>query len=311
MKSIRILLTDKCNANCANCLNRDIRIGATYMDTGKLLKISNYLRSNGVKNVRVMGGEPTLHPDFKYITGKLQNIFNRVTVFTNGISNKLCYFIPREKDSVNYNSKFINSLNEERLLVGSPGNRLISVVVDKTLNVEYMIGQILRVSKLVHNVKISLSFDCTDNIFRDRSLLVEKYKTLYDICIKLGLEVIMDHALPICFLYNTGIVVNSAKSICDTGCSGLIDAQFNLRFCNLTSDDKLSLFNKERIIPYKIIENFLQMAYYRKQVAVLDKICLHCTLYGEYCNGGCFIQNKNITRKDILQNTDFPTNIKI
>lgn len=44
----------------------------------------------------------------------------------------------------------------------------------------------------------------------------------------------------------------------------------------------------------------------RNQTKLLDKLCVDCTLYNEYCNGGCFAGMDNIKRDDILNNTNFP-----
>ena len=57
----------------------------------------------------------------------------------------------------------------------------------------------------------------------------------------------------------------------------------------------------------EILVNHLKAQYMRNQLKALDKICIECTFYGEYCDGGCFIENDRISKDDILNNTFFPT----
>ena len=52
MKSIRVLLTDKCNEHCVNCINKSIRSESAFMDSRKLIGLSHYLRENGVERIR-------------------------------------------------------------------------------------------------------------------------------------------------------------------------------------------------------------------------------------------------------------------
>lgn len=308
MKSIRVLLTDKCNEHCVNCINKSIRSESAFMDSRKLIRLSHYLRENGVERIRVMGGEPTLHPEFTQITEQLQCIFQRVTVFTNGTTDNICSFVPRECDAINYNSKFLKCIDSKRLLNDKPGARVISVVITKNIDIESLKIEIKQILNYCNRIRISLTLDCNANIFKDKKILIHNYKSLYNYCVGLGLETIMDHNLPICFLYGTDIVINRPHALCDIDCSGLIDAHFNLRFCNIASDQNLQLFGKDdRIVPFKIVSNFLQIAFYERQISVLNKLYKECTLYGDYCNGGCFLHNKNITRADVLHNTDFPT----
>ena len=44
-------------------INKGIREDR-HMDTAKAEMLFNYFASNGIKNLKIMGGEPTVHPDF-------------------------------------------------------------------------------------------------------------------------------------------------------------------------------------------------------------------------------------------------------
>ena len=101
MKSIRVLITDKCNASCSNCINKAIRTESCFIDFLRFKAIAQYFSENNVSRIRIMGGEPTIHPEFREIVSYSQTLFSRVTVFTNGLNNSILDFLPRESDSIN------------------------------------------------------------------------------------------------------------------------------------------------------------------------------------------------------------------
>ncbi|MDR0604623.1 MAG: 4Fe-4S cluster-binding domain-containing protein [Bacteroidales bacterium] len=66
LNSIRIYLTESCNANCSHCFNKNIRNeGHMSFDIAK--NLFAYLKENNVCKLKMMGGEPTPSPFlFKY-----------------------------------------------------------------------------------------------------------------------------------------------------------------------------------------------------------------------------------------------------
>lgn len=306
MKSIRVLITDKCNASCPNCLNKKFRTESQLMDVQKFDAIAHYFHDNGVKRIRLMGGEPSIHPNFGQIAALSQSLYERVTVFSNGLNRNLLKFKPREYDGINYNAKFASHLSEELLMDELPGSRLLSVVIDRHLIVDVMKHHIERLTKIVDRLKVSLTFDCTTNIFRARRLLLEKFDALYAFCEKMDIEVTIDHGLPVCFLYGSKVPTFEGFSMCNMECSGLVDSNCNLRFCNQMSEDAYPIYEGDVIKPFALLNNRIQLAYYEKQITVMKKICSECPFYNRICNGGCYIQHPSISREDILQNTQLP-----
>ena len=310
MKSIRILITDKCNACCSNCINKAIRTESYFIDVLRFKTIALFFHENNVTRIRIMGGEPTIHPNFGEIVSFSQTVFSRVTVFTNGLNNSILDFSPRESDSINYNARFVHIIPKEHFMSDKPGSRILSIVIDCQIDAHQMTSTISTINEQIQNLKVSLTFDCTVNIFKHRVDLLDKFEILYDFCISHQIEVIVDHGLPICFLYNSQIPSYKDFSKCSEHCAGLIDANCNLRFCNQISSETFSLFEGDRIKPFKLINNWLQLAFYQKQLMVLRKICLECPFYGDLCNGGCYIHRELISREDILQHTELPVYIK-
>ncbi len=83
-----ILITNFCNQNCPFCFaslemaNKNIK-KAIELDQFK--KVVLAYKQMGVATIKLLGGEPTLHPQFKEIITFSQNHFNQIHIFTNGI----------------------------------------------------------------------------------------------------------------------------------------------------------------------------------------------------------------------------------
>ena len=88
---MNILLTDFCNRSCSFCFARQrvtlrgkMRKG-TSMTEENYNTILSFLEKSQVGDVRLLGGEPTLHPKFiDYVETALKRGF-KVQIFTNGI----------------------------------------------------------------------------------------------------------------------------------------------------------------------------------------------------------------------------------
>jgi radical SAM protein with 4Fe4S-binding SPASM domain len=81
---LSIELTNNCNFHCKHCYNDSSSKHNLYFDTKKLYSILNQFKINGVVTVELTGGEPLIHPDFKNIVLHCLNLFDEVTVLTNG-----------------------------------------------------------------------------------------------------------------------------------------------------------------------------------------------------------------------------------
>lgn len=306
MKSIRVFLTDTCNASCPNCLNSNLRKNKSFIDVSRYNAMCNYFRDNGIERMRLMGGEPTLHPEFLNIVETSKKYFNRITIFTNGKSDSIKDVILRDSDAINFNFSFAKYITEEKLVACGKGKRVLSIILTQSTSTENTINDISRIRHYYKNIAVSLSFDCRLNIFKYRRKLLEVFYIIHDYCIENQIEIVIDHALPLCFLYGSHIPTPNGFSLCKPDCYGVVDSNYNVRPCNLSSDATLPLFQDEKIIPFQLIENFFLLEHYKTQVKVLEKICSNCPLYSKHCNGGCYMKNDMITVEDIIQNTDFP-----
>jgi Radical SAM superfamily/4Fe-4S single cluster domain len=83
-----ILLTTKCTRSCPYCFaEKEMRDSShdEHMSWENLIYIADFLHACGEPRISLLGGEPTLHPDFvDYVLYLVERNFH-VTVFSNGI----------------------------------------------------------------------------------------------------------------------------------------------------------------------------------------------------------------------------------
>lgn len=88
MKQVYIILTKKCNLNCIFCI-RDYSQNINYsVDLKNIQDILVEIKENFPNtNIILSGGEPTLHKEFDLILERTCEIFNNVTINTNGTTD--------------------------------------------------------------------------------------------------------------------------------------------------------------------------------------------------------------------------------
>lgn len=116
---MNILLTQRCVRSCPYCFasrhmsesQRD-----AVLSWEDLVYLVDFLRASGRRNVSLLGGEPTLHPDFPDFLVYLRERGFRVTVFTSGIMSEKT--LERTAAALDDDSegavKFACNLNEPR-----------------------------------------------------------------------------------------------------------------------------------------------------------------------------------------------------
>ena len=293
--NVRLYITEACNAKCSNCFNRDNRKNQ-YMDINRYIKICKFISKCGGNQVKIMGGEPTIHPQFGDFMQIAQEHFTTVSLFTNAISDTLYDFIPRETDIVTYNFKFSKLLDTNRLLLKHLGIRNLEIQITPSVNKEKLVEEISRVTSLEPDRIIPcFTLDCTANIFEDRELLIEIYEYVWEQCVNKGFHVGQDHLIPLCFLAGTKIPMVKTGTNCTLNCAGLIDSEFNLRFCNQFSDTLIYMFDdRGNVINRDIIYKVINDEHERLLEIVKSKGCEKCSLFSLYCNGGCFVGKPTI-----------------
>lgn len=100
-----ILLTEMCNRSCSYCFAKN-KIATTEkkeMGLADLKKILDILEKNRRGEVRLMGGEPTLHSQFKKVIDLILSRGLKIRLFTNGFfPEKLAHWMTARGSSIKY-----------------------------------------------------------------------------------------------------------------------------------------------------------------------------------------------------------------
>jgi len=84
-----VMLTDYCNQNCSYCFAKKMMDeGKGNISTGNFLRAIEFIVKSGEKKIGLIGGEPTLHPDFLELLGYVLGKVKTTLLFTNGIIEK-------------------------------------------------------------------------------------------------------------------------------------------------------------------------------------------------------------------------------
>ena len=302
-KAMRVYVTEQCNAKCPNCFNAKSR-SSNEMSVEDFTELCEYLKQNGVSLLKIMGGEPTIHNDFTKIVDIAQKSFDEIVIFSNGTTDSIKDIKLRENDVIVYNFTFNKVFSKEKMYFEVGGKRSFEVQVKKTTDEKELVQRILELDK-DNSVRISLTLDCTANIFAEKSVVLPKLQYIEKELLVNKLDFSYDHMIPLCYLYKTGLHVSNS-CMCSLLTSGLISADLSLKFCNQHSKTLVSLKENERFIPWNIVDNYIQKAFYEIRAKALDKYCLNCVFFNKKCNGGCWIPKDTISKEDVLNNTLFP-----
>lgn len=85
--SIVLILTYDCNKSCSYCFQKEIN-KKRYLGINNFLQFMNWCMQNKLYNLRLCGGEPTLHPNFKSIVKILTKFQFKITLLSNLVFNK-------------------------------------------------------------------------------------------------------------------------------------------------------------------------------------------------------------------------------
>ena len=305
-ENIRILLTEQCNANCASCFNKNIRNGL-HMDMYDYSELLDYLSGNGINYLKVMGGEPTVHPYFEEAIRLAKDKFGKVCIFTNALNQRIKNITLRETDIIVYNYLFINqSFDLDKMLPDEPGSRILEVQISSGTDADGLcssFGWFFR--QAPHKrVTISLTLDCMENIFAKRDAIIERWnRVALFILTELKRTFIVDHSMPWCFFEGTNMLLKHEIRQCNIHCAGLITTDLRLQHCNQCQEKGVYLKKESGpnagngFIPYEQLMQSLQQLNEAKIQGNKDKACSGCEFFTTKCNGGCFM-HKDFIRKE-------------
>ena len=85
LKEIDLYITEKCNLECQFCSIQASNSSTKELDFETIKKFVLYCKQNGVTDIHVTGGEPTLHKDYKRIIAFIIKNQIDVRLITNGL----------------------------------------------------------------------------------------------------------------------------------------------------------------------------------------------------------------------------------
>jgi MoaA/NifB/PqqE/SkfB family radical SAM enzyme len=84
--SVFLFLTEQCNLSCAHCyVSAGPTLSNQMSESTFAAAVELFIREAGVKDVRLTGGEPTLHKNFGVIAATLKSEGCRVRMISNGV----------------------------------------------------------------------------------------------------------------------------------------------------------------------------------------------------------------------------------
>jgi hypothetical protein len=287
LDSIRIYLTESCNANCVHCFNKNIRT-EEHMPYEQVKKIFKYLHDNDIKKLKVMGGEPTVHPKFTDIYLLSQSLFNEVALFTNALNDEILRIKPRERDAIIYNFVFINKTFDFKklLLAGNNFPRIFEIVIDSTTDIELLSEKINFVyreceKRNIHHIYFQLTINCIDNIFDSKKIFNTNFRMILSFLIKFyPKHLSFDHTVPLCFWENETIElmcnnkIDYYKKTCRGIDFGLVDSKFNLLHCNQYPVILSPILENDRFISIKKMEELLKKSNDDKKKLNYNQLCI-------------------------------------
>jgi len=85
---LRISLTEKCNLRCTYCMPAEgvkLSPGSDIMKADEIYEIAKVFVKNGVKKIRLTGGEPLVRKDFEEVLIQLNRLDIKLSITTNAI----------------------------------------------------------------------------------------------------------------------------------------------------------------------------------------------------------------------------------
>jgi organic radical activating enzyme len=298
-------ITNKCNKKCVYCFAGDTlnEYGNSFMDGEVYEKALAYLKRSGINQVRLLGGEPTLHPDFTaYVTRALKNKFS-ILLFTNGlIKNDILKFlkaIPGDKLSVLLNTIHPSEKNDPGTAIQKKtmkvlGDRVIAGVniysdhQDLFYLLDYISGYNLK-----KEIRLGISHPVLsrNNVYlhpKDYKKIGHKIAVFKKECTKFGVSLGFDCGFVPCMfpsdqLENLETELKKAGTCCHPIIDLLTDGTF-ISCYPLNNFMKTAI--DDEIVAGKLIDTFDNSLTPYKQSGIFA-YCTSCPLFGNRCNGGC------------------------
>lgn len=298
-------ITNKCNKKCVYCFASDTldEYGKSFMETSVYEKALDYLERSKLKQVRLLGGEPTLHPNFiDFVNKALEKEFD-ILLFTNGLINDVVLNfleqIPENKLSILLNTIHPNENNQQGIerqkrTMATLGEKIIVGVnifsgnQDLTYLLEYIPSFNL---KKEIRLGISHSVLSRNNVYlhpKDYKKIGRKIALFKLDAVKLGISLGFDCGFVPCMFPEEHLeLLNEELKKAGNCCHPIIDMLTDGTFISCYPLNNFSKFNiNDSLDARDVIGNFEKVLSPYKQSGIFP-YCTSCPLFNNRCNGGC------------------------
>jgi radical SAM protein with 4Fe4S-binding SPASM domain len=298
-------ITNVCNKKCVYCFASDTRkeFGQTYMDRGTFLVALEYVRRSGIKEARILGGEPTLHPEFIEFVDVALNQGLDIMLFTNGLMPvkvlEHLESVPKERLAILLNTihpleKNLNGTRSQQKVMARMGEAIIPGInlYSAKQELDYLLDYILKYNlKKEIRLGISHAVQTANNIYLHPKeyqkmgskiiLFKQKSKTAG---ISLGFDC---GFVPCMFPSDHYSLLTEELKKAGTCCHPIIDLLTDGSFIScypLNNFLKIKINNE--LVVKDLHDRFeLSLSLY-KNVGIYPH-CSSCPLFNNRCNGGC------------------------
>ena len=136
---LRISLTDNCNLRCFYCMpdeHYDFTPASRLMQADEIESISKIFVSNGVRKIRLTGGEPLVRKDAADIIRRLSKLPVKLTLTTNG--TRLHEFVEVIKDAgITSLNISLDTLDKDRFMLMTKRDQFVRVMSNINMMVDF------------------------------------------------------------------------------------------------------------------------------------------------------------------------------
>lgn len=298
-------ITTLCNKRCAYCFASDTQIksGKTSFDRKTFVRALNYLERSGLKQVRLLGGEPTLHPDFILFANMAIDRGFDIMLFTNGLmpENVLNYLtsIPEKRLSILLNTihpleNNTKGIRLQKQVMEKLGPDIIAGVniYNTEQELDYLLDYIIRYD-LRKEIRMGLAHPVLSrkNVFLHPK---EYKKTGYTIALfkleakRFGVTLGFDCGFVPCMFPDEYFkLLTGELKKAGTCCHPIIDLLGDGSFIACYPlNNLLRIKINDKLLAKELTRDFEKALLPYKEIGIYP-YCTSCPLFGNRCNGGC------------------------
>jgi len=309
-----VLLTERCVRSCPYCFAKEHMNGSVIDDVlpwDGLIYIADFFQVSGEKNISLLGGEPTLHPDFTdYVMYLIERGFH-VNVFTSGILSE-CTLTETTKYLSKYpieKLSFVCNLNHPSLSTQQQTERIGAFldtfgkftstgynIYEPRGDMEFLADYINRYG-LKRHIRLGLAHPIPGEANKYVTILempamADRLLSFAPLFAQLNIGMGFDCGFPLCLFTDEqlGVLFKLNRGLLSFGCGPAIDIGTDL---SVWSCFPLSKHTKKSLYDFNTLKDIMDFyrALHRKiriETGGLYEKCDACRhRETEFCSGGC------------------------